>query len=114
MSASGDDAGEVGAVILLRPRGGTASPEDLVAARIDAATPPPADVDRVARWFRSLGFTVDPPVGPTLTLSGPAALFERTFGAPAAPGAEYPLAALPPDVADHVASVSRPEPPTLY
>ena len=119
MSASGDggaagDVGEVGAVVLLGPPGGTVSPEDLVAARIGEATPPREDVDRVADWFRSRGFTVDPPVGPTLTLTGPPALFERTFGAPAEPGAEYPLSALPPAIADHVAAVARPEPPTLH
>lgn len=114
-AAAGGGAGdEVGAVVLLRtPSGDRPAPEDLVAAHIGAVTPAPAEVERVAGWFRSRGFTVDPPVGPTFAVSGPPALYERTFGAPAPPGGEYPVASLPPDIAARVASVSRPEPPAF-
>jgi hypothetical protein len=61
-----------------------------------AARPPasPEGAELVRKWFADRGFDVDPVVGIAFSISGPATLFDATFG-PTGPGAvELDAAAL--------------------
>jgi hypothetical protein len=116
----------VTAIVLLRSASGeeVTGLTPITADTLSRYAPDPADVERLARGFREAGFEVGAPVGISLTVTGPLALFEEFFGVTvsrardggwvagdAAHGRrELPLSALPTEVAARVSAVTFDEP----
>lgn len=118
----------IAAQVILRPAGGKepGPPEAITSENIRAFAPSAEAVDRVPRYFRSLGFEVGPVVGNSFSITGPLFAFEESFGValratergglkvvgkPGSSEIELPLNALPSGLGDLVTAVTFTEPP---
>jgi hypothetical protein len=65
-------------VVLRGPAGAADVP--ITSANLDRYRPDPERASAARRWFAQLGFTTGDLHGTSFTISGPRALFDRTFG----------------------------------
>lgn len=116
----------VSALVVLRPAGGRPldGTEPITAATIDRFTADPDDVERVRAWFDRRGFDTSPAGPLAVSITGPAALFEKRFrttlhveraaagtAVTCDEGAELPLGRLPRTVRSAVQAVAFDAPP---
>ena len=104
------DEERLSAEVVLRPAPGFDPSEPVTSANVAAAMPSPQTVRRVQRYFERKGFEVGPSGPLSFSITAPATLFARHFGARAS-GAAFDLSALPRYVTRAVDAIVTTPPP---
>jgi hypothetical protein len=106
---SHSERGDVSALVVLNPSGGTLRGDDIITADNYEDFLPTADELRTAmEWFAGAGFTVDPAGPSSFAISADGDVFASRFGTVDGP---FDRSSLPEPVASLVAAVEVPEPP---
>jgi hypothetical protein len=101
---------EVSATVVLRTAGSGLPAADITADHAELFQPRDTAVVEVTRWFDERGFQVGGVLGPAFAITGPAGLFEDTFGT-ADPAVPPTVDRLPPEIARHLDAVVFTAPP---